>query len=159
MLVQSLSQSIVRTVASLISQSRKVGVPATRGPELVSTPLGTGWTASVGDGTVVIGTGKVTFVAAANGSNAFLAVTTEDNTTYEVIHTTANRTAGSCSVTVAGATTAHQGVTTSRTTNGTWTEQVTTSGVGSNTLRIQVTAKAAGTSVEMSGLSVKKVLA
>jgi predicted SpoU family rRNA methylase len=125
---------------------------------MVTTPVGTGWTASVGDGTVVVSAGKVTFVNAANGANAFIVVTTEDNASYEVVDTVANRTGGSCSVTVAGATTAHQGVTTSRSTNGTFTETVTTSGAGSNTLRIQVTAKAAGTSLEVNLVSVKKVL-
>jgi hypothetical protein len=143
-------------VSALVSDSRAGG--PSRGPEMVTTPIGTGWTASIGDGTVVVSSGKVTFVNAANGANAFLVVPTEDNVTYEVIDTTANRTGGSVSVTVAGQSAAHQGVTTSRSTNGTWTEQVTTNGAGSNTGRIQVTAKAAGTSVEVNFVSVKKVL-
>lgn len=128
----------------------------TRGPELVTTPIGTGWTPSTG--TVTLSSGKATFTAAAANDNASLAIVTKDSTTYEVIVTMVNRSAGNMRVIVAGATTAHQGVTTSRSADGTYTQQVTTSGAGVNTLKVLVSANAAGSTFEITSVSVKEVL-
>lgn len=153
-IAQPLARPIAIAVASAIVAARRAS--PSRGAELVTTPIGTGWTASTG--TVTFSSGKATFTAAAANDNASLAIVTEDGATYEVIVTCSVRTAGNFRTIVAGATTAHQGVTTSHSAAGTYTEQVTTSGAGVNTLKVLVSANSAGTSLEITGVSVKRVI-
>jgi hypothetical protein len=131
---------------------------ATRGPELVGTPAGTGWTAT-GTGASV-SAGNLVFTAANNLADCHLTIVSKDNTTYEVKWTIQGRTGGTARVIVYGATTAHAGASGNRSVDGNYVETVVTSAAGSNALRI--TVQATGTSgtntFNVTSVSVKEVL-
>lgn len=154
----TITQPVARPVVGGVARaaSGPQGVGPTRGPELITTPIGTGWTASAG--TVTVSSGKVTFSNAAANDSVSLPIVTEDGALYEFIYTMVNRTAGNSRGIVAGATTAHQGVTSSHSADGTFTQQITTSGAGANALKALIQANAAGSSFEITFVSLKKVL-
>ena len=134
------------------------GPRPTRGPELIAgTPVGTGWSVAGTGASVDAGGGH--FVAAASLATIFHAVATEDNATYEITYTIANFTGGGVRVLVYGATTAHAGGGVTRTSNGTFTEQVTTSAAGSSALRLTFQATVSSTGADiLPTVSLRKVL-
>jgi hypothetical protein len=134
---------------------RAPGAAATRGPELMGTAFAS-WTMS---GATVTGDGSgLHFVAAASGDNARLTISTEDNATYEVIFTVANRSAGSIVAHVYGPTSAHHGNGATISANGTFTQQITTTGASSILSQIRFISGAT-TTLDITACSVKKVLA
>lgn len=137
------------------SVRRSAGAAATRGPELVTTAFG-GWTMSAG--TVTQDATGITFTAGANGDNARVAIVTEDNVTYEVIWTVANYSAGNCVAHLYGPTSAHHGNGSTVNANGTFTQQITTTGASSILSQIRFICGATST-FKITAVSVKKVLA
>ena len=133
-----------------------------RGPELVSTPVGTGWTSS--GPTVVINANSIQVVNGNNNDNAFIAAAVEDNATYEVRYVISALSGGSVRIRVCGATASHNGVTSGKNAGdgpGTYIEQVTTNGAGSNTLRIMLVATGAtagANNFTCTSISVRKVI-
>lgn len=161
----NIARPIARGIAKAISAiPARITSVVTRGPELVTQPVGTGWS---GTGTgASVGATSADFVNANNLAAVFHSAVTEDNTTYEVTYTIANKatadnTTGKARVIVYGGTTAHAGATTERLANGTYTEQVTTSAAGSssNQIRIQATGTSGTNNFSVTNISVKKVLA
>lgn len=109
------------------------------GPELVTTPIGTGWTASAA--TVTIGATSVTFTNANANDCAFLALASlQDDTTYLLTYRITAMTGGANKGRAFGPTTGKSGITSGHTTVGTYTEEITTSGTGTNTGRVQIQA-------------------
>lgn len=137
------------------------GGSPTRGPELAPSITDGSWTGGLAGVAVQDGTG-LHFNGTDPGSLVHTMSGLEDNATYEIIWTQTRGASGSFRWQVYGATTAHLGQTTSYTSSGTFTEQVTLSSAGSFTNRIQANVNA-GTSgsnfINILSLSVKKVLA
>lgn len=139
------------------------GKRVTRGPEVVTAPIGTGWTAT-GTG-AAIGATSVDFTAANNLAAGFHAFTTKDNTNYEVTYTisgkgTSDSTTGKARVIVYGATINHAGVTTDKLANGTYTEIVTTGATGSSSgqVRVQATGTSGTNTFSVTFVSVREVV-
>lgn len=132
--------------------------PPTRGPELITGPISS-WSQSGATPPVVDGSG-IHFVAGNTSTNSQFAVpTTEDDATYEVIFTIANYVNGQVQVRVYGATGAHTGVGTAVGANGTFTQQVVCTGVGSPTSQVRFTGVGSPVNLDITSVSVKKVLA
>jgi hypothetical protein len=132
------------------------GGGVSRGSELVTVPIDATWTAS-GTGATVDATGAH-FLSAAALATVFHSAVTENDTTYEVTIVVANYVSGGVRAFVSGATSAHGASGAARTANGTFTEQITTSGAGANNLRIALLTTVASTSLDVTSISVKKVL-
>lgn len=106
------------------------------------------------------GTG-VHFVGAQNVSAATQnGIATVDNATYQVTFTIANLTGGGAKVIVYGNSTLHSGGTANRSANGTYTENVTTTGGGSfnQQIRIQAIGTNGTNTFDITSISVKRVL-
>jgi hypothetical protein len=134
------------------------GLPS-RGPELVTVPVGTGWSVT-GTGASVDGTG-LHFVSGANVAAGFKTLTgLKDNTTYEVKITVANWVIGPAKSIVYGPSLAHAGASANHTGNGVYTDLLTTNGAGSsqNQIRIQCTGTTGNNTFDVTSVSVKEVL-
>jgi hypothetical protein len=145
-------QPIARRMGRIVSSA---ATSTNRGPELIGTAFAS-WTFS---GATVTGDGTgLHFVAAASGDNARLTIVTEDNATYEVIYTVANRSAGSVVAHVYGPTSGHHGNGASISANGQVTQQILTTGASSILSQIRFISGAT-TTLDITAVSVKKVLA
>lgn len=135
------------------------------GPELAPTiGTGTGYTLSLNAGPAGSvthdGTG-IHFIAANNLAAASVAVPAmEDNVTYRVAFTMANRTNGAGRVLCYGDTSAHLGATPAQSANGVYVFYVVTNAAGSNNneIRIQATGANGTNSFDITSLSVRKVM-
>jgi hypothetical protein len=158
----TITQPVARPVVGAVARgaSGPQGGGPTRGPELITTPVGTGWTPS--GGTVTINANSVTFTAANSNDAAFLAVTLEDNTLYEAIWTVSAYSGGAAKARAFGPTTAHSGISAAgKTAIGTYTDQFTTNAAGTSTNRVQIQATGAtggSNSFTVTSYSLKKVL-
>jgi hypothetical protein len=149
---RSIWQPIARRMGRIVSSA---ATSTNRGPELIGTAFAS-WTFS---GATVTGDGTgLHFLNAASGDNARLTIATEDNATYEVIYTTANRSAGSVVAHLYGPTSAHHGNGSTVSSNNTFIQQITTTGASSILSQIRFISGAT-TTLDITAVSVKKVLA
>lgn len=133
------------------------GVVLTRGPELVTTGIGT-WTPAGATPPVIDGSG-IHFVAGNTSTNAqyIPAFPTEDGATYEVQGLISGWSSGGVAFRVYGATTAHTGLGPTLSADGPFSFQVTCNGVGTPTNQLRWTG--VGTvNLTIVTTSVKKVL-
>lgn len=127
------------------------------GPEIAPNILGGDWT-TVLPGATNDGTG-LHFVDCDAGTQAH-AIDTEDEVTYRIQWTISGLTEGSFRWQLYGDTAAHLGQSTTVSANGFYSENVSTSAAGSlnNLIRANVTGPAAGNTMNITTLSVRKVL-
>lgn len=127
------------------------------GPEIAPNILGGDWT-TVLPGATSDGTG-LHFVDCDAGTQAH-AIDTEDNVTYRIQWTISGQTEGSFRWQLYGDTAAHLGQTSTVSGDGNYSENVSTTAAGSlnNLIRANVTGPAGGNTMNITALSVKKVL-
>lgn len=158
MITRPISQPISRPVAGRVTTPRGASGPApTRGPELF-----TAFTNFVAGGTTppTIDATGIQFTAAGSGSLARLDIATEDNATYEVIWTISGRSSGSSFARVYGATANHFSDGATNAADGTYTQQiVTTGGTSSTAGQLRFNTLTASTTLKITAVSCKKVLA
>lgn len=155
--LSTIGRAIGRSIAEALDMIPALMGPS-RGPELIGTPAGTGWTPS-GTGASVT-SGALVWSAANNLASNSLAIVTEDVATYEIIYTVSGYTGGGVKPLIYGATVGHVVIGTSKTANGTYTEQLVMGTGGSNSLRVmfQATGANGANTFQVTSVSVKKVL-
>jgi hypothetical protein len=150
-----IARAVARVIAGNILRRRKGPFVDPYGPELITTPVGTGWISS--QPSAVINANSITFTGAVSNDNAYLPVTLKDNTTYRVEIRTIAISSGAVRGRVYGATTGHSGIfVTGKTTVGVFVEEVTTNGAGSVTNR--ATIQASNGSFTVNYMSVREKL-
>lgn len=127
----------------------------TRGPELVTLPYSQ-WTFSDPSITGNDATG-LHFLNAPSNANARCTIVTKDDTEYEVIVVVANRTGGNFVNHIYGPTSGHHSSGATISTNGTFTQKITTTGASSILSQIRLICAASST-FDVSSVSVKEVL-
>lgn len=141
----------------------KNGNFASLGPELSPLATSGNWNLILNGGaagTVTSDGTGIHFVGAQNVAAVTQnGIATVDNATYQVIFTIANYTGGSAKVIVYGNTTLHSGGTAQRSANGTYIENVNTTGGGSfsQQIRIQATGTNGTNSFDITSISVKRL--
>lgn len=126
------------------------------GPDLAAGIITDGTWSTVLTGATSDGTG-VHFLNTASGTQSH-AITTEDNVTYRIDWTISNFVNGAFRWQLYGATTAHLGQTSTHSSGGVKTEDVTTSAAGSLNLLIRANVTAVTNTMDITTLSVRKVL-
>lgn len=123
------------------------------GPELI--PAGA-WTLAGTGGTDTGST--ITYSGGSNAATAAKAVTLEDGATYLVAFTLSGTTGGGVKTQTYGATTGHLGSGTTRTADGDYSEEITTSSAGSltHTFRFQATGASGTNSYTIRNISLRK---
>lgn len=136
-----------------------------RGPELSPGFTGSSWNLNLNGGaagTVTQDTTGVTFAGAQNLATAVApSAGVKDSVIYEVTYTISGRTGGGVRCLLYGATNNHLATGSTNNANGTFTEQLTTTGATTaflNQIRFQTTGTNGTNSFKISGVSVKEVL-
>lgn len=143
-------------------------VGASLGPEMAPAANSGGYSITLSGGaagTVTQDANGIHFAAANNIASVFKqagGLVLEDNATYEVTLTVANfaSASGGVRVLLGGATTNHGATGTTRTADGTYTERLTLVNTFSSTniIRIQVTGTNGNNTLDVTSISVRKVL-
>lgn len=156
--VRAFAAAFIATFAGVLG--RGGGGPEVLGPELAPAfgatwiAGGTGATTDAGGAHFVASSS--TAVVEATGLTAL-----DDNATYKIVVTVANRTQGQVRIQVYGDTINHLGTSDVMSTNGTFTFYVSTSASGSlnNRIRIQTNGPSSpGNTLDVTSISVKRVL-
>lgn len=150
--VRNIASSIARSFAGVLGRAGEKYL----GPEMFT--VGFAGMTTQGTGPPTLDANGIHFSGSSSSAVAIQTLASVNDVEWEVTFTVANRSAGGVRITVAGDTTNKAFVGTIRTANGTYTERGFTSGTSTTQDQIRVQATQTTTTLDVTALSVKRVL-